>query len=64
MPTLQDCEQDNSAQHLLAPEGCVLQPAYPVSASALHCCDGNMGTSLLETEQVFKCVKVQLWQFR
>lgn len=61
---LQDYEKHSSAQHLLALEGHVLQPAYPVSASALYCCDGNMGTSLLETEQVFKCVKVQSWQFR
>lgn len=60
MPAVQDCEQDSSAQHLLAPEDCVLQPTYPVSASALHCSDGNMCTSLLETEQVFKYVKVQL----
>lgn len=54
MPTRQDHEQDNSTQHLLAPEGHVLQPAYPLSASALYCSDGNTGTFLLETEKVFK----------
>lgn len=64
MPSLQDHEQDSSAQHLLAPEGRILQPDYPLSASGLHCCDGNMGTCLLETEKVSKCVKMQSWQFR
>lgn len=45
-------------KHLLAPEGLILKPAYPLSASALYRCDGNAGTSLPETGEVFKYVKV------
>lgn len=55
-PALQDHKQKKFSIHLLAHKGRVLEPAHSFSASALYCCEGNIGTSLPERGEVLKVI--------
>lgn len=55
-PALQDHKQKKISIHLLAHRGHVLEPAHSFSASALYCCEGNIGTSLPERGEVLKVI--------